>query len=93
MKKEIEDSNQMGFDIQQSSDNWGDHYHFMSSDNAQSKIAAAAASEGSGVRARWVELPYCDKKAKNDANPLEEGLANASSATCIEKRTHPGTKA
>ena len=43
----------------------------------------AAAKAGSGVRAKWVELPDCPAgKAAPDMVPLEADLANASIATC-----------
>ena len=51
----------------------------------------AAAKEGSGVRARWIELPDCGATGKLDLTvpifdqeiiPLAKDLHNASIATC-----------
>lgn len=44
--------------------------------------ANAEAQEGSGVRARWVELPLCGFAAGNSSIPLEDDLSNATIATC-----------
>ena len=53
--------------------------------------ALAAAEEGSGVRARWIELPDCGETGKLDFKkpifeqeiiPLAKDLHNATIATC-----------
>ena len=43
-------------------------------------VAQAAAKEGSGVRARWVELPKCTGTPEDV--PLSPDLANATAANC-----------
>ena len=60
----------------------GDKFHY--NQNLGQSTANAAAQEGSGVRARWVELPDC-KSSQHLALPdiaLREDLSNAIIATC-----------
>jgi len=56
----------------------------------ESKVAAAAAKEGSGVRAKWVELPTCNRGTLAAGEiALEANHENASKATC--KNHDPST--
>ena len=50
----------------------------------QSDFAMLAAQEGSGVRARWVELPDCNNESGLEAGTvaLKDDLSNAIIATC-----------
>jgi len=50
-------------------------------------FAQAAARSGSGVRARWVELPDCAGQLGANDIPLKDDLSNAIIATC--KSYHP----
>ena len=55
----------------------GDKFHY------QQELAQAAAREGSGVRARWIELPDCPYGALGqDQIALRSDLSNAIIATC-----------
>jgi len=50
-------------------------------------LAQAAAKNGSGVRARWVELPDCVGATGSDtSSPLKDDLSNALIATCKGKK-------
>ena len=51
-------------------------------------VGLSAAQEGSGVRARWVELPMCDTHLSAGDIPLYDDLSNASIATCKGYRPH-----
>jgi len=60
--------------------------------NTQQSFAQAAAKAGSGVRAKWVELPTCPLgQLGADVVPLKDDLSNAIIATC--KGYQPGVPA
>ena len=48
----------------------------------QAEYAMIAAKEGSGVRARWIELPDCGVNVTAADVPLKDDLSNAIIATC-----------
>ena len=65
----------------------GDKYHYNQEPEEKSlvqTVSFAAAQEGSGVRARWVELPDCPSAATLSLPEivLKEDLSNAIIATC-----------
>jgi len=66
----------------------GDKFHYIQHPPQNIVAFAQAASRsGSGVRARWIELPDCTGQAGADTTiPLKDDLSNAIIATCKGKR-------
>lgn len=67
----------------------GDKFHYVQRPVAfsmGSSFAQAASKEGSGVRARWVELPDCVGTSADATVPLLDDLSNALIATCKGKK-------
>merc|ERR1712127_396660 len=66
----------------------GDKFHYIQHPPQNVVAFAQAASRsGSGVRARWIELPDCQGQAGADTTvPLKDDLSNAIIATCKGKR-------
>jgi len=66
----------------------GDKFHYIQHPPQNVVAFAQAASRsGSGVRARWIELPDCTGQAGADTTiPLKDDLSNAIIATCKGKR-------
>ena len=66
----------------------GDKFHYIQHPPQNVVAFAQAASKsGSGVRARWIELPDCQGAVGVDTSiPLKDDLSNAIIATCKGKR-------
>ena len=65
----------------------GDKFHYNQNKAYGIALAQAASRSGSGVRARWIELPDCVGAVGTDTSiPLKDDMSNAIIATCKGKR-------
>ena len=87
-------------EIQELKKRQSDDSEFIQLESYQQSFAMAAAKAGSGVRARWIELPDCQKVLKEEEGSLEldsathgeqialnDDLSNAIIATCKGRTT------